>query len=171
MRSLTGCSIVTVAGVGGADRAGEDKDKGLALLRVYGSPLKPLALASENPEGDVTLVGVPDPQAQGGGSAVSAVKARVTETLGLDPAPAVGFDGGAAVDAQGRLAGIASLKIPLVAGAAPMPRSAQRDADAGRDRAEFPRGPERGARARLLASRRGGREGLGRAGDLREEVI
>jgi hypothetical protein len=119
--ALDGCSVVTVAGIGGADRAGEDKDKGLALLRVYGSPLKPLALAPENPKGDVTLVGVPDPQAQGGGSAVSAVKARVTETLALDPAPAVGFDGGAAVDAQGRLAGIASLKIPIVAGAAPTP--------------------------------------------------
>ena len=119
--ALDGCNIVTVAGIGGADRAGEDKDKGLALLRVYGSPLKPVALAGENPKGDVTLVGVPDPQAQGGGSAVSAVKARVTETLALDPAPAVGFDGGAAVDAQGRLAGIASLKIPLVAGAAPTP--------------------------------------------------
>ena len=119
--ALDGCNIVTVAGIGGADRAGEDKDKGLALLRVYGSPLKPVALAGENPKGDVTLVGVPDPQAQGGGSAVSAVKARVTETLALDPAPAVGFDGGAAVDAQGRLAGIASLKIPMVAGAAPTP--------------------------------------------------
>ena len=121
--ALDGCNIVTVAGIGGADRAAEDKDKGLALLRVYGSPLKPVALAGENPKGDVTLVGVPDPQAQGGGSAVSAVKARVTETLALDPAPAVGFDGGAAVDAQGRLAGIASLKIPMVAGAAPTPVS------------------------------------------------
>jgi peptidoglycan hydrolase-like protein with peptidoglycan-binding domain len=119
--ALDGCNIVTVAGIGGADRAGDDKDKGLALLRVYGAPLKPVALAPENPKGDVTLVGVPDPQAQGGGSAVSAVKARVTETLALDPAPAVGFDGGAAVDAQGRLAGLASLKIPIVAGAAPTP--------------------------------------------------
>jgi peptidoglycan hydrolase-like protein with peptidoglycan-binding domain len=119
--ALDGCNVVTVAGIGGADRAAEDKDKGLALLRVYGAPLKPVALAGENPKTDVTLLGVADPQAQGGGGAVSAARARVTETLTLDPAPAVGFDGAAALDPQGRLAGIASLKVPMVAGAAPTP--------------------------------------------------
>src|SRR4051794_4173966 len=119
--ALDGCDVVTLAGLGGADRVAEDKGKGLALLRVYGSPLKPVALAGENPKGEVTLVGIADPQAQGGGAAVSAAKARVTETLALDPAPAVGFDGAAALDAQGRLAGIASLKVPMVAGAAPTP--------------------------------------------------
>src|SRR3954471_19800969 len=119
--ALDGCGIVTVAGIGGVDRLAEDKDKGLALLRVYGAPLKPVALAGENPKGDVTLLGIADPQAQGGGATVSAAKARVTETLALDPAPAVGFDGAAALDAQGRLAGIASLKVPMVAGAAPTP--------------------------------------------------
>jgi peptidoglycan hydrolase-like protein with peptidoglycan-binding domain len=117
--ALDGCFVVTVTGIGGADRVAEDK--GLALLRVYGAGLKPVALAPENPKGDVTLLGIADPQAQGGSGAVSAAKARVTETLVLDPAPAVGFDGAAALDAQGRLAGIVSLKIPLVAGAAPTP--------------------------------------------------
>jgi hypothetical protein len=119
--ALDSCFVVTVAGIGGSDRIAEDKDKGLALLRVYGAPLKPLALAGENPKGDLTLLGIADPQAQGGGGAVSTMKARVTETLALDPAPAVGFDGAAALDAQGRLVGIASLKIPMVAGAAPTP--------------------------------------------------
>jgi hypothetical protein len=119
--ALDGCYVITVAGIGGADRVAEDKDRGLALLRVYGSPLKPVAQAGENPKGDVMLIGIPDPQAQSGGSAVSAVKARVTEALALDPAPAVGFDGGAALDAQGRLAGMVSLKTPMVAGAAPTP--------------------------------------------------
>src|SRR4051812_40715064 len=119
--ALDGCFVVTVSGLGGADRVAEDKDRSLALLRVYGSTLKPLALADENPKGDVTLLGIADPQAQGGGAAVSAAKARVTETLALDPAPAVGFDGAAALDPQGRLAGIASLKAPMVAGAAPTP--------------------------------------------------
>jgi len=119
--ALDGCNIVTVARLGGADRMAEDKDKGLALLRVYGAGLKPVALAGENPKGDVTLIGIADPQAQGGSAAVSAAKARVTETLALDPAPAVGFDGAAALDAQGRLVGIASLKVPMVAGAAPTP--------------------------------------------------
>src|SRR5881394_2233306 len=119
--ALEGCFVVTVAGLGGADRVAEDKDKGLALLRVYGSPLKPVALAGENPKGDVTLLGIADPQAQGGGGAVSTMRTRVTETLALDPAPGVGFDGAAALDARGRLGGIASLKIPVVAGAAPTP--------------------------------------------------
>jgi hypothetical protein len=119
--ALDGCFVVTVSGLGGADRVAEDKDRGLALLRVYDSPLKPLAIAAENPKGDVTLLGIADPQAQGGGGAVSAMKARVTEKLVLDPAPAMGFDGAAALDAQGRLAGIASLKIPMVAGVAPTP--------------------------------------------------
>ena len=119
--ALDGCNIVTLAGIGGADRSAEDKDRGLVLLRVYGSPLKAVALAGENPKGDVTLLGIADPQAQGGGGAVSAAKARVSETFALDPAPAVGFDGAAALDAQGRLSGIASLKVPMVAGAAPTP--------------------------------------------------
>jgi hypothetical protein len=117
--ALDGCYVVTVAGIGGADRIAEDKEKGLALLRVYAAGLKPVALAGENAKGDVTLVGVPDPQAQGGGSAVSAAKARVTDTLALEPAPALGFDGAAALDAQGKLVGIAALKLPVVAGTAP----------------------------------------------------
>jgi len=119
--ALEGCNIVTLAGIGGTDRVAEDRDKGLALLRVYGSPLKPVAFADENPKSDVTLLGIADPQAQGGGGAVSAAKALVSETLALDPMPAVGFDGAAALDAQGRLAGITSLRIPLVAGTAPTP--------------------------------------------------
>jgi len=117
--ALDGCYVVTVAGIGGADRVAEDK--GLALLRIYAANLKPVALAGENAKGDVTLLGVADPQAQGGGGAVSAAKARVTDTLALDPAPALGFDGAAALDAQGRLVGIAGLKLPVVAGAAPNP--------------------------------------------------
>jgi len=111
---------VTVAGIGGADRLAEDKERGLVLLRVFGADLKPLALAGEAAKNaDVTLIGVLDPQAQGGGSAVSSAKARVSDALALDPVPALGFDGAAALDAQGKLAGIAALKVPLVAGAAP----------------------------------------------------
>lgn len=119
--TLDGCYVVTVAGLGGADRLADDKDKNLALLRVYAANLKPVALAGENRKGEVTLLGVADPQAQGGGSAVSALKTRVTETLALDPPPAIGFGGAAALDAQGRLAGIAALKVPVVAGTAPTP--------------------------------------------------
>jgi len=119
--TLEGCHVLTVAGIGGADRAADDKASGLALLRVYAANLKPVALAAENAKGDVTLIGVADPQAQGGGAAVSTSKARVGDTLALDPAPALGFDGAAALDAQGKLAGIATLRTPLVAGAVPAP--------------------------------------------------
>jgi hypothetical protein len=39
--ALEGCHVVTVAGIGGADRVAEDKDNGLVLLRVHGASLKP----------------------------------------------------------------------------------------------------------------------------------
>jgi hypothetical protein len=110
--ALDGCYVVTVAGVGGADRVAEDRSSGLVLLRVHGAELKPVALGAAAPKGaDVNLLGVADPQTQGGGSAVSAAKARVSDTLALEPAPALGFDGAAALDAQGKLAGIAALKV------------------------------------------------------------
>jgi hypothetical protein len=118
--ALDGCFVATIAGIGGADRVADDKASGLALLRVYAANLKPVPLGGENAKGDLTLVGVADPQAQGGGGAVSAARSRVGDTLTLDPPPALGFDGAAALDAQGRLAGIAALRAPVVAGAAPM---------------------------------------------------
>jgi hypothetical protein len=117
--ALEGCYVVTVAGLGGADRVADDKASGLALLRVHGADLKPVALAANNAKGDVTLLGVADPQAQGGGSAVSAAKARITDALAIDPVPALGFDGAAALDAQGRLVAVAAIKLPVVAGPPP----------------------------------------------------
>ena len=54
--------------LGRADLVAEDKGAGLALLRVYGArDLSPLA-AGDAKGSDVTLVGIADPQAQGGGS-------------------------------------------------------------------------------------------------------
>jgi hypothetical protein len=123
--ALDGCYVVTVAGIGGADRVAEDKTSGLVLLGVHGADLKPVALASTTPKGgDVSVVGVADPQAQGGGGAVSVAKARVSDALAIEPAPATGFDGAAVLDAQGRLAGLASLKLAVVAGIAPGPGTA-----------------------------------------------
>ena len=120
--ALEGCYVVTIAGIGGADRVADDKASGLALLRVHGANLNAVALSGTAPRGaEVTLLGIAEPQAQGGGAAVSPAKARVSDALALDPAPALGFDGAAALDAQGRLAGIAVLNIPLVAGTAPGP--------------------------------------------------
>jgi len=86
--------------------------------------VKPVALASDNPKSDVTLLGIADPQAQGGGSVVSTARARVSDTLALDTPPALGFDGAAALDAQGKLAGLVSIKPAVVAGPAPATNAA-----------------------------------------------
>jgi hypothetical protein len=120
--ALEGCYVVTVAGIGGTDRIAEDKEKGIALLRVFAGDVRPIALAADGAKNaDVTLLGVLDPQAQAGGSAVSAAKARASDALALDPVPALGFDGAAVLDVSGKLTGIAALKVPVVAGAAPSP--------------------------------------------------
>ena len=53
--------------LGDADRIADDKDNGLALLRVYGArKLTPLALdrTQTAKPGDLTLVGIPDPNEQ-----------------------------------------------------------------------------------------------------------
>jgi len=54
------------------------------------------------------FTGIADPQNQGGGTAVSSVKASVAQTGGssdvaLSPAPALGFSGAAALDGDGRV--------------------------------------------------------------------
>jgi len=114
--ALDGCYVVTVAGIGGADRVAEDKSNSLVLLRVHGSDIAPVALgAATQKGGDVSLVGVADPQAQSGGSAVSVARSRVSDTLVVD-APSTGFDGAAVLDTQGRLAGIVTIKPAVVAG-------------------------------------------------------
>ena len=121
-QNIDGCQVIAIPGVGHAERLAEDRASELALLRVYGvRDLKPLALFGPAPRGDaVTLVGVADPQAQGGGKQVSTAAA----TLGaghpraLDTAPAPGFSGAAALDAQGRMAGMVVVKSPVLAGPA-----------------------------------------------------
>ena len=46
-----GCQVIVAAGLGDADRIAEDKDGGLALLRVYGPRnLSPLALPPDAPK-------------------------------------------------------------------------------------------------------------------------
>ena len=82
----------------------------------------------------LTLYGVADPLAQGGGAAVSSAAAQMS-AQGLDTAPKPGFSGAAAVDAQGHFAGIVELKSPVVAG--PGVRAAS-DADTGIGGARLP---------------------------------
>jgi peptidoglycan hydrolase-like protein with peptidoglycan-binding domain len=117
-----GCLAIAIAGFGNADRIAEDKDHDLALLRIYGARgLKPLALSEGAAKSGVEITGIADPQNQGGGAAASSVKASAAQIGGggdvaLAPPPALGFSGAAALDGDGKFAGIALLKPALVAG-------------------------------------------------------
>ena len=131
-REITdGCLAITIGGLGNADRVAEDKDHDLALLRIYGARgLKPLALGNGAIKSAVELTGIADPQNQGGGAAASSVKAQAALVGGggdaaLSPAPALGFSGAAALDADGKFAGLALLKPAVVAGAANAAPTAQ----------------------------------------------
>jgi peptidoglycan hydrolase-like protein with peptidoglycan-binding domain len=122
-RQITdGCLTVAIAGFGNADRVAEDKAHDLALLRIYGARgLKALSLANAATKTALDLTGIADPQNQGGGAAVTGVKASVAQLGGgsdiaLSPAPAPGFSGAAALDRDGRFAGVALLKPVQVAG-------------------------------------------------------
>ncbi len=112
------CNLIEVSGYGHANRAAEDSTSGLALLRVYGAEnLAPAALVHAGARGgDYTLVGIADPQSQGGGHAVSTANAKLNGE-GLQPPPQIGFAGAAAIDGQGRFAGMVALKSPVVASA------------------------------------------------------
>jgi hypothetical protein len=126
-----GCLTITIGGYGNADRVAEDKEHGLALLRIFGARgLKPLNLAGNGATANVDLTGILDPQNQGGGSAVSSVKAAAAQAGGggdpaLSPPPAIGFSGAAALDGDKQFAGIALLKPAVVAGAATATPAAQ----------------------------------------------
>jgi hypothetical protein len=113
-----GCQDITIPGFGHAERIAADKANDVALLRVYGAQgLLPVALAGDSGVGnDFTLVGIADPLAQAGGGAVTRAPAH-RSAQGLDPAPTLGFSGAAAVDPQGRFAGMADLSSTAVAGA------------------------------------------------------
>jgi hypothetical protein len=113
-----GCNVIGVAGYGNAEQVAQDAAANLALLRIYGaSDLAPVALVQNGAKGpDLILMGISDPQAQGGGNTVSTVSARLNGDTIL-PAPPPGFDGAAALDAQGRLLGMVQFKDAVVANA------------------------------------------------------
>ena len=124
---VDGCQSITVAGLGHAERLAEDKTADLALIKVNGaSALTPAALGSSTMRADsATLIGIPDPHLQNGGREVATVTASLTPggvgPRGIEPAPASGFSGAAALDAEARLIGMVGLKV-LDAGA-PTPRA------------------------------------------------
>ncbi|MGJ4913809.1 peptidoglycan-binding protein [Bradyrhizobium sp. HKCCYLRH2060] len=121
-----GCVAITIPGFGHAERVAEDKERGLALLRIYGGRgLKPLALSGGSAKSSVDIVGIADPQSQGGGAAISTVKAQLaangTGDASLAPAPGLGFSGAAALDGDGKFAGVTLLKPGVLAGTALIP--------------------------------------------------
>jgi hypothetical protein len=127
-RRLTeGCNVIEIAGRDNAELVAADEASGLALLRLYGAgDFAPATLAPEGANaGDLTLVGIADPQAQGGGNMVSTLAAHLTGDA-LLPAPPPGFAGAAALDKSGRLLGMVAMKDAVVAstGAAAPPANA-----------------------------------------------
>jgi peptidoglycan hydrolase-like protein with peptidoglycan-binding domain len=128
---VDGCQSIVVGGYGNADKPAEDKEHDLALLRIYGARgLKPLAITAGAAKSGVELVGIADPQSQGGGAAISRVKALITpvgsgDDLALSPAPGLGFSGAAAIDSDGKFGGMAQLKPVIVAGLATAAPTAQ----------------------------------------------
>jgi peptidoglycan hydrolase-like protein with peptidoglycan-binding domain len=124
-RQLTdNCQGIVVAGLGRADRLAEDPASDLALIRVNGARnLKPLAFSAEPPKStDVTLVGISEPEAQAGARNVTTSPAKLRGVDGprvlLDASPVRGFVGGAALDGEGRFAGMIDIAPAAVAGPA-----------------------------------------------------
>ncbi len=120
-----GCLAITIPGLAHADRLAEDKDHNLALLHVYGARgLKAFKLAAGAARSSVDITGISDPQNQGGGAAVTSIKAQVAQVvqvagtegdLALSPPPGLGFSGAPALDGDGKFAGVALLKPVVVA--------------------------------------------------------
>jgi Putative peptidoglycan binding domain len=116
-QATDGCHVIALPGLGNAELVAEAGD--LALVRIYGARnLSPIAVAGAASAGAVTLVGIADPQAQGGNGVATTVAARLGagDARPLEPAPALGYSGAAALDAHGRLVGMALLKMAVVAG-------------------------------------------------------
>ena len=119
-----GCQVIVADGLGDADRVAEDRNHGLALLRVYGPrKLSPLALAADTArKGDLTLVGIPDPKEQNGAKRLTEIKARLAENNAIElrqPVPMAGFSGAAALDAQGQVLGMMEMRNFVLASTEP----------------------------------------------------
>jgi hypothetical protein len=113
------CQSITVPSFGHAERVAVDMAKDLALLRLYGARnLVPAPLGSTGGGDQLTLFGIADPLAQSGDGKVTSAPARLT-AQGIDPTPKLGFAGAAAVDPQGRFAGIVELGLAVAAGTTP----------------------------------------------------
>ena len=145
--ALDGCYVVTVAGIGGADRVAEDKASGLALLRVYAANLKPVALAGENAKGDVTLRRRRRPAGAGRrrrGQRREGARHRYARARSGARARLRRRGGARCAGKARRHRGAESCR----SSPAPRRRRRERDAHAGRGDPQFPRCAERGAGVR-----------------------
>lgn len=124
-RKLTeGCQVIVAAGLGDAVRIADDKDNGLALLRVYGPrKLSPLALTQNaGKTGELTLIGIPDPKEENGSRKLTEIKARLLDGAAIElrqPVPMAGFSGAAALDGQGRFVGMMEMRNAVLASIEP----------------------------------------------------
>jgi hypothetical protein len=124
-RKLTeGCQIIIASGLGDAVPIADDRDNGLALLRVYGPrKLSVLALPRDTPKtGELTLIGIPDPKELDGSKKLTEIKARLVEGTAIElrqSVPMAGFSGAAALDGQGRFLGMMEMRNAVLASAEP----------------------------------------------------
>ncbi|HEY4142473.1 MAG TPA: serine protease [Pseudolabrys sp.] len=120
---IDGCQVLVASGIGDVVRVAEDKDNGLALLRVYGPrKLSPLSLPQDAPKmGDLTLFGIPDPK-EDGSRKLTEIKARLVNGTAIElrqPVPMAGFAGAAALDGQGRFLGMMEMRNAVLASIEP----------------------------------------------------
>jgi hypothetical protein len=115
------CEVLRVSGLGNAELVARERSGALALLRVYGERnLKPVAAGETRADLGLMLVGIADPEEQGGGNSVTSLGVRLGEgePRAIEPLPRAGFSGAPAFDREGRLAGIGIVRAPVGAGPA-----------------------------------------------------
>jgi hypothetical protein len=118
------CQVIVADGLGNAERIAEDREHGLALLRVYGAGKLPvLALPRAAAKaGDITLIGIPDPKEQDGRKTLTEIKARLSDGHAIQlrqPVPMAGFSGAAALDSNGDFLGMMETRNFVLASADP----------------------------------------------------
>jgi hypothetical protein len=124
-RKLTeGCQVIVASGLGDAVRIADDRESGLALLRVFGPrQLSALALPRDAAKsGELTLVGIADPKEQDGSRKLTEIKARLLDGNSIElrqPVPMAGFSGAAALDGQGRFLGMMEMRNAVLASIEP----------------------------------------------------
>jgi hypothetical protein len=125
-RLTQGCQVIVAAGLGDADRIADDKNHGLALLRVYGPrkfrPVSLIRATTAAKTSDITLTGLPDPKDHDGGGRLTDIKARLVDGNAIElrqPVPMAGFTGAAALDGGGHLIGMTEMRNAVLASNAP----------------------------------------------------